>query len=233
LHSCGHSEFQSGYRQEHKVGGDNELESSKQKLKELQLKSASWEKHLKRTRRQYYYLNFYTMREILKMHDIITSSNEEGRNNDDSNLKKKKKKKKKQVENESEEIFDEKKNKEDGEGIHDDSMVDDDDDDDDDANAGGEGDDAGEGDDDEEGDEDEDMLEAMAAIDAANAADNAITGGVDILTSPEVLMICDMGFPPDHAALALSRCDNNVDQAVVYIYIYIAHIYVYICFVYF
>lgn len=140
MHSCGHSEFQIGYRQEHKIG-EEDANDSKLKLKELLLKAEVWNEHLKLTRREYYFLNFYTMREILKMNKIITNwKNEE---ND---------KRENEVEEEEEPVTE--------------PVVE----------------------------------EVVAAVD---------------FTSPQVLTVCEMGFPPEHASLALARCDNNVDQAVV------------------
>eukprot|EP00615_Pteridomonas_danica_P011600 CAMPEP_0114352902 /NCGR_PEP_ID=MMETSP0101-20121206/18278_1 /TAXON_ID=38822 ORGANISM="Pteridomonas danica, Strain PT" /NCGR_SAMPLE_ID=MMETSP0101 /ASSEMBLY_ACC=CAM_ASM_000211 /LENGTH=165 /DNA_ID=CAMNT_0001493503 /DNA_START=315 /DNA_END=810 /DNA_ORIENTATION=- len=46
----------------------------------------------------------------------------------------------------------------------------------------------------------------------------------EVMTSPEALMICDMGFPLDHAALALSRCGHNVDQAVEFLFAHNMHL---------
>lgn len=76
LHISGHMQYQEEFAMRIKFEVDGQVAMQKL-LESLQEEAGSWEYQVKRTRTDYYYLNFYSMREILKFRFLLTSALEE------------------------------------------------------------------------------------------------------------------------------------------------------------
>ena len=73
LHVSGHMQFQKDFAMRVKFAMDGLVPMQRQ-LETLQRQSSDWESEVKRTRYEFYYLNFYSMREILRFRFLLGSA---------------------------------------------------------------------------------------------------------------------------------------------------------------
>ena len=170
---AGHADYQGAYLHERALSMDG-LGAAVAELKDLQGTAAKWQRRVKDSRDRFFFLNYYTMREVLKIRDVVLSSEKPGA-----------------------------------------ALV-------------AEGAALAEG----EKATATDAAAASAAVAAAVAsaaaaeADAAAAAAAAVVAeaeNPSVEMIVSMGFPADHAAAALRRCGENVEEAIEFLFSHSQH----------
>lgn len=163
LFAAGHASYQVSYRHTQKVSLDG-LAGAQEHLKTLQVEAEEWGRKVRGSRDRFYFLNFYSIAEVLHIRDLVLHDAD---------------------------------NSSDGSGSGDTPT---------DEACGKEG----------------ALAEAeTGAVEAAAA--EAAAGEAAAAMSTELDMVTGMGFPQDHAEVALRRCDNNVDQAIEFLFSHSMH----------